>query len=136
MRSSIVFMCFAMLMSYGFVNSVNSESQPPPFPFQWPSSNPFFPTPTPPADSNSPPSLYVPPYENIQTCAGAAVYLGFCWSVSSRGSEFPTDIPTALGCCSVFRQMAQNCFGGREEIPNIISHYVSPAFIQFCETHH
>ncbi|KAJ9169512.1 hypothetical protein P3X46_017697 [Hevea brasiliensis] len=96
-------------------------------------SNPSFPSPNLPAPST--PRVPSAPLALSPACAASAVNLGFCWAEASLGTVFQ-NVSMAQGCCSVFKQWADDCFGGDERIPSIVSHWVPPALVQYCSTQH
>lgn len=70
-----------------------------------------------------------------ETCGEASVHLGLCWAQASVDMSFK-NIQIAAECCDMFTRWSRDCFGGDDQIPRIVSHWVPPALVQCCSTHH
>ncbi|KAG8641707.1 hypothetical protein MANES_12G025250v8 [Manihot esculenta] len=97
-------------------------------------------TPSTPQIPTTPSAPQVPTTPSVSftmspTCAVASVNLGLCWARASVGTAFHNN-ELAAGCCNLFTEWGQGCFGGDDEIPRIVSYWVPPALVQYCATHH
>ncbi|KAG8641708.1 hypothetical protein MANES_12G025276v8 [Manihot esculenta] len=100
-------------------------------------NTPFTPTPQIPTTPSIPQAPRAPsvPSTMSPTCAVASVNIGLCWARASVGTAFHND-QLAAGCCNMFTEWGEGCFGGDNEIPRIVSYWVPPALVQYCATHH